>query len=291
MDHSYVNDAGVFTGMSVNLNGLITGEMDPEEQVVIDFSACKKQIKYLIDDTDIGIDHKLVLYNAHSKYVMSDDNTQIHTPKGTVNINGNITIIPDEGAHIGESLCKYLDREISKYLTEKHGTVITFKSEFDTNFKVPEEVSTWLGFAYTHGLKNSSSYGCQNIAHGHLSYLGFVVDMGELLDERKKEISDLLQSIADQYDNKVLLCETDMKKSQLSFDSTSYLLQYESMTRGAMEMNIIDLDSVVLFDTDTTVENIVEKIYNDNLDAFKALGITKLYVSEGLSKGAMKVVV
>ena len=64
-------------------------------------------------------------------------------------------------------------------------------------------------------------------------------------------------------------------------------LTYTSMTRGDFSMEFHNDEDYVLFNTDTTVENIVEYVAEKYKDELISAKVTSVYVSEGLSKGAM----
>ncbi len=267
IDHAYIDTDGMVVGEAINLGGRITGEIEENEQVVIDFSACKKQIKHLIDDTMIGMDHKLVVYSNSKAEVEVD---VVFTPRVEITNNSNVCVVDFP---IG-SLDQYINREVSKYLSELHGTNIVFESHLDTKF-VAQEGLFLVPFTYVHGLKNSSSYGCQNIAHGHRSYMAIDQSLIEGSDFAKNVFVDIVK----QYDGKVFVNKNDMEDMRLS---------YESFSRGQYDMVFKDRDDIMLFDTDTTVENLAIAIARDNAIALKSIGVKELYVSEGLTKGAVE---
>jgi len=73
IDHAYINHDGLIIGGSFLASFLVTGETDPLEKVVVDFSTLKKDIKNLIDrhtyyNNSNGYDHKLWLLNGYSNY-------------------------------------------------------------------------------------------------------------------------------------------------------------------------------------------------------------------------------
>lgn len=61
VDCSYISRSLVPTGFSFVPAFCLTGSVENEEQVVLDFSKCKKLIKQYLDDKEEGFDHKLLL--------------------------------------------------------------------------------------------------------------------------------------------------------------------------------------------------------------------------------------
>ena len=66
LDHAYIDDSGFIVGGSFHPCFNVSGEIDGTEQVVVDFSAIKKQIKALIDSKETGYDHKLWIIEGFS---------------------------------------------------------------------------------------------------------------------------------------------------------------------------------------------------------------------------------
>lgn len=271
IDFAYIDDAGKVVGDSVNFNADVTGSVDGQEQVVIDFSACKKQIKYIIDDTDLGIDHKLVVFKNWSDAEYSEGTRHlVTTPVVRVSAESkNVTVVPWAGS-VDASIMAYMDSMLGRELSVLHGRDITIVSDLNRILAVSPKIKTIHTFHYAHGLKNSSSYGCQNIAHGHFSYIG--------VDVESPEADQLVFEMAKSFDRALLINKHDFADS---------VLKYDGMTRGKFDMNISEYHRVIEMETDTTVENIVNFVYNEYKDSLKAIGATQLWVSEGLSKGAV----
>ena len=61
LDHSWIDTIGKIHGRSYHVDVEISGKVDDTEQVVLDFSVGKKQLKSIIDDNVIGLDHKLLI--------------------------------------------------------------------------------------------------------------------------------------------------------------------------------------------------------------------------------------
>lgn len=282
MDHAFISSTGLMIGAAINLGGEIYGEVTEDEQVVIDFSACKKQIKSLIDDTPIGIDHKLVLFEGWSDYTLEGE--YVVTPSLKIKINGNVTIIPmNDNSDPSIALEQYLAHEVSTHLSELHDTEITFTPWLDDTFTYPNPklmpVFHSIPFNYAHGLKNSSSFGCMNIAHGHKSFIAVSVnDAVHDSNDHDDAVEDAMDEIVKALHNKIFVNKHDIVDSVQS---------YTSMSRGDFSIEFFNQDQVVLFDTDTTIENIVEYVDVKWGAKLKEVGVTALYISEGLTKGAM----
>lgn len=286
IDFAFIDENGKVIGNSVNLNGTLTGPLDEEEQVVIDFSACKKQIKALIDDDPKGIDHKLVILERSDNEfsVQTEDGEYVATECITIKVNNNVTRINKKyGKTLKVQIEAYLNDIVSAHLTELHNMPIVFDCSIDNVLKLPTQVDYFVEFNYAHGLKQSSSYGCQNIVHGHHSYIGIE------LETRYNALVDfnlLLENIKEYYHNKLFINQNDIQN-----DNGNVVQSYESVNRGEFEIQFSEsfaIDNVVYFDTDTTVENIIHAVKRDFGEALKQHGVKRLYVSEGLAKGAVE---
>ncbi|CAL9971450.1 hypothetical protein VPHK567_0156 [Vibrio phage K567] len=286
IDHAYVDENGKINGMSYNLCVEIVGEVDETEQVVIDFSGCKKAIKHLVDESEHAIDHRLVLINGYSEYVMGEvenrARVQIDTP-----IFGAVATVDDWYQEITDvtlfenelnipSDTKYMNY-VTEYLEEmlltqlkKLGYPVTHVAvELSESFDLPSWANTHVEFNYAHGLRSSSSYGCQNIAHGHRSFIA----VDSMLNSRGRKV---LKQIAEEMSGYIVWNENLQSEHELSYTSG----------RGNFYM-CIDPEEMVVIPTETTVENLAEYIKNTYLDELQKIGVTRMWVSEGLSKGAV----
>ena len=283
----------------------VTGRVEDEEQVVIDFSAAKKMLKQFIDDGDIGLDHKMIMFTEDYPNVVDEydfgsafietDYFQLELPNDAYKlIEGDSTL-----TSIEEYLSTMLTEQMSKHygfevkcgvLLNETPILSVFENNFPNNFDFLDSVQA--EFTYVHGLKNSSSYGCQNIAHGHSSYI---------LLQSKKELSQQVKDHLRKF-------MWDMTSSPIVFttlenctldDSGAYYIQYESKSRGEFKMLVKPETTtkqfkVIMLDApDTTVENLVDYMVNCLREHWDPkLGVLEdhietVYVSEGLSKGAL----
>jgi 6-pyruvoyl-tetrahydropterin synthase len=268
VDHAYIDDTGMVVGGSYRPKFLVEGNVDADENVVIDFSAVKKSIKASIDDPETGFDHKLWWIEGYSAGEIKVDQgrVKIETPKVTVIGPSNIVRVvgADEdviGAYVQHQLSvKYPDVDVNVHTT------------LTTTFDTPPQMNTDAHqFRYVHGLKKSTSFGCQNIGHGHLSYLG--------ASTTNKLASDLvLARIAAMLDGTVFAWSDNVA-------DVGSTIEYDS-NRGHMKMDLVDEEHLIVLDTETTVEHLAEWIASQWHDDLVKAGVYELYVSEGLSKGA-----
>lgn len=286
IDHGYVDDKGKINGMSYNLCVEITGEVDETEQVVIDFSGCKKAIKHLVDESEFAVDHRLVLVDGYSEYLISDvdnrDRACIDTPifSAVATVDDWYQIITDVSL-FEENLLIPSDTKYMNYLTEyleemlleqlaKQGYPVTcVVVELSEKFDLPTWAESHVEFHYAHGLRSSTSYGCQNIAHGHRSFIAVDVD----LNSRGRKI---LKEIAEEMSGYIVWNENLLSENEVSYTSQ----------RGNFYMNI-DAEEMVVLPTETTVENLAAYIASEYQDALRSIGVSRLWVSEGLSKGSV----
>ncbi|AJT60981.1 6-pyruvoyl tetrahydropterin synthase-like protein [Vibrio phage ValKK3] len=286
IDHAYVDENGKINGMSYNLCVEITGEVDETEQVVIDFSGCKKAIKQLVDESEHAIDHRLVLVNGYSEYVLSDienrDRTQIDSPLFTavssvndwyqeivdVSLFDTDLHIPSDTLYMNY-LTEYLENMLLKQLKLQGYPVTHVTVELSESFDLPSWANTHVSFHYAHGLRSSSSYGCQNIAHGHRSFIA----VDAMLNSRGRKV---LKRIAEEMSGYIVWDDNLTAEGAVAYCSQ----------RGNFYLNI-DSEETIVINTETTVENLANYIAKTYEDEFQRMGVQRVWVSEGLSKGAV----
>lgn len=273
IDFSIINSEGQIVGGSATLNLEVSGPVDSNEGVVIDFSAGKQRIKELIDGPG-GFDHRCWV-NTNDPNIIVEQNvdTSVVTVKHT---SSNLSITAEEQAFAWISeyngvvdIEQFLNAEMSPF-------VISNVALNTTVIPVPRANTDSFVFRYVHGLKYSTSYGCKNLVHGHKSYISAVVEDGGDFYNRAGFV---LGGIAKALDGTVFADTEDA-----SVDGLSYTVAYETKERGRMSMTFSQ--KFIVLETQTTVEHLVEYIRARYYDQLKAAGIKELYVSEGLCKGA-----
>lgn len=330
IDHAVIDAEGSIIGGSFNLSVVITGNIDDKEGVVIDFSTIKKKIKEIIDDVDTGLDH--ALWITKDSKIVTDNDKLPYENMSTLD-TGCIEIRSE--AYVFRMLpCNYLISELEDYIQKFlmdslrfFGYDVDIKAFLNTKVKslnsevVATEKNTVM-FRTAHGLKNSTSQGCQNIAHGHLSFIQVLDSSFKLLDLPKIFIQALSFSLDQSYfinqsDLLILDDFTNPEKGKLDVDSfmamkdggefvkpedallsvsedlddfkSSMKAAYNSQSRGYFEINFKQINQPIhIIPSDTTIEYIVEYVKTKFFDILKELPNAKyLCVSEGLSKGSI----
>jgi 6-pyruvoyl-tetrahydropterin synthase len=272
VDHAYVNQYGDIVGGSFNPSFVVEGEVDEKEQVVIDFSTCKKDIKSIIDSKEIGLDHKLWIGNFSNCSVEATANNAsyiITTPQWVIEAPENAVRFVDETYYDVDSIGMAMQSFVTRELQKKYPTV---------NVKVYNNVDAHglpflkdkSYFRYSHGLKNSTSWGCQNIAHGHLSYISIV-------GEDEIGAKALSQKIAAELDGIMFVWTENETQTGLGYTTE----------RGEFKLTVRGNPKIQYCTTETTIENLVEMISVMYAKDLKSIYAEQIYVSEGLSKGAV----
>jgi len=276
IDHAFVTDAGFIEGGSYHQEIVVTGEIDEHEQVVVDFSAVKKQIKSIIDDKEKGFDHKLWIIKGYSDCQVNDlENgyVRVVTPH-------HILVAPRNALKIIDGYSKYhsspkdavefqMQQEIQDGLNEANN--VDF---IRVELRLTKEVfgSTPVTFTYFHGLKNSSSWGCNNIAHGHTSFV-------EVYDDLGKRIPEVEKLIAYYIDGAMMIFKDNLE--------TPNKIAYET-PRGRFSLAFTDKVKTIVMDKETTIENIVEHVCAQLKPVLDYHAVSRVHISEGLQKGAVK---
>jgi 6-pyruvoyl-tetrahydropterin synthase len=278
VDHAYITDTGTVNGGSFNPGFIVTGNVDNKEKVVVDFSTIKKSIKTSIDkhmhDPKLnGFDHKIWWIEGYSygsiEKIENTDRYKISTPFVTAELPSDaVKIISIDSFsrttpsynvnYIGEMFEKFIASELNVIYPDVNITVSCYNN---TNIHLIEQNTPLCTFTYSHGLKDSTSYGCQNILHGHLSFI-------QLSNE------ELTVKIANDLNGAVFInCENIINEDEINI-TIAYTTQrgYFIATYNKVAHNIIVLD------TETTIEFIAEYVKNK-------YNITDFFISEGLSKG------
>lgn len=304
IDHAYIDDTGCIVGGSFNPSFEISGTPDPIEKVVVDFSAIKHTLKELIDHHDFdtinnGFDHKVWIIEGYSKVTMmsplgtgGDSSTVIVTPHLTLELPTDaVKYIPlvvgvgrgytDPGPYtryIGLAITDYLQPRLEALYPNVN---IKVECQNSTEKHLPRSTNsaTARSFSYVHGLKDSTSYGCNNIAHGHGS---FITALHDSLDHDPAQT--LIALIAADLDNTVFVRSDNIR------DDADPQLNLEYTTdRGTFKMSIdTEAHKVVVLNTETTVEYLAAYVKHKYGGLMRASGIHTFYISEGLSKGAVE---
>lgn len=272
IDHAVLTKDGVIVGGSYMLSVIVSGEIpdDDPEQVVIDFSKCKKLIKACVDDQTNGFDHKLWIDRKLCKIIDQDDKVEIKTKASEL-------ILPlDAIKYIDyDNVFEQINNEIQKYLSEYYPqiNISTISTLSNRSESILPTNSIRRYFNYVHGLKSSSSYGCQNIAHGHTSYFEF-------------ETTNSNITIPD-YSNVIFVFRENFLEN-----AKWIMIEYHTLDRGFFSFSI-NKDAykkhnieIRVIPTETTIEHLIDVVEQDFKEDIKYLKY--LRVSEGLQKGAVK---
>ncbi|WP_163933416.1 hypothetical protein [Paraferrimonas sp. SM1919] len=264
IDHAYMTDTGLLQGESFNFSCEIYGQIDQQEHVIIDFSGCKKAIKTLIDDSEFAIDHRLILIKDWSDY--QRDNHHIK------NANIDMLLTADSYTEINwlqnypNSVKHYLETMLLQQLKAQGYPITNIVVELDTDFTIPKAAKSHINFHYVHGLKHSSSYGCQNIAHGHRSYIA--------CDAQGPKIAQLLQQMAASFSGILAWDDNLAGRNTIGY----------TCPRGKFRL---DSEKFVTLEDETTIENLAYHIVSAYAAQLKKLNVSRIWVSEGLAKGAL----
>jgi 6-pyruvoyl-tetrahydropterin synthase len=287
IDHAIMGPFGI-QGGSYNLNftAELPKEKFDEEQVVVDFSKGKKEVKELIDrhvsnPNQNGFDHKLWVPTRDVKVVHNDD--------------GRITVEDDFSIVTGpRDMFRFLDcdhygiqdeEKIEMFMTDYVNThmdsgEVKYEVMLDDDaypmYPLHGENSAISYFKYYHGLRNSSSFGCVNITHGHTSFVS-VAGGGDR--SQQIIIADAIAGLLD--DNYIY--HKEVHKDENTF-------AYATSRRGPMRYFMKrQPDGMIELDVEPTVENIVEYVSTHPTIVKLAKGLKypcEVYISEGLQKGA-----
>lgn len=285
IDHAFIDSEGNIRGGSYHLSVNVTGNIEEEEQVVIDFSRVKKQIKNIVDHNDYGFDHKLWLIKGFSNFEISNlyrkfKNDQVYfevkTPKMTLTGPKNAFLLLEHEKLNRFDFKSSVEQEIKKALEITLREINGFDLSIDVFLSQNAFSDSKNMFNYVHGLKNSSAWSCQNMFHGHTSFV-------EVYDDEDERVLEMEKIIAYYLNNSILIFEENQVKNE---ENTDPKIQYTS-ERGFFSMSFHDQKTIVM-KKETTIENIVEHVSEVFKELLNFYCVKSIYISEGLQKGAIK---
>lgn len=298
IDGATIDAQGWIIGQSVNPSVRIFGKLLGEEQVIADFSSAKKDIKAIIDDKQTGLDHKLWIFsNSNCKVrdaqplftnVISPIVNMTIPSNGVVNIRRVVGSFDDISSVVCSWLGVYVLSEMKKRWPEKYDGIERLDFFDGNHMSVPDVAYDMQErktvFRYTHGLAKSTSWGCQLIAHGHLSYVVVVGENGMRDTELETKIAALLNN-AYIVSNEHIVETTE--------ESETIKIAYRSMSRGDMELTISQknvatggIGDVFITQDEPTIENIVKEVVELFREEMLTSRVRSVYISEGSNKGA-----
>ena len=285
-------------GASYMVNAEVTGNLD-NTGVVADFSDCKKSIKAKIDDSASlsfnidtkeplynvsGLDHRLIIYKGIKKqlelagytFSVTEDNLVLrHEKTNTEYLN-----VPINAVAFVTDIREAIERRSS---TDTYSVKATISGNHTVMYN--ESLGTSLYIQYAHGLPKSTSYGCKNLVHGHTSMIG---------SSSKLASSELSRALGIRHatDKQLLKPIYVVNRDYIQYEDATHIIVGYSIERGSFSYRIDkDIYSIWILDCETTCENILdylgEKLKESDVYNSQLRG-TKLYISEGLTKGAIK---
>lgn len=327
IDHAAVYpEQQIIQGGSFMLSCLVLGPVTDDESVVIDFSTVKKDIKAWTDGPE-GLDHKLWVPRervANLGEEQRSDEKPIgmsldtgRTAKNAIVFADNFTInMPScRLAFVGKELVgetllgdnyraaaqTYLRDLFDRKCAEKYPGVRILPSLSESPVRTPlvpclgmdtPTLTEYAMFRYVHGLKDSTSWGCNNIAHGHLSYLELhYLRPLSTPEAHHRSVMQLTKKICDALDGTVFI----NKRNIVLRNDAGHLLEYV-VGHGAAELaehfratfRGAPGQQAKVLETETTVEYLAEYVAATYAKEFKDWGIVGFVISEGLTKGALR---
>lgn len=331
LDHAVLDSNGHIRGGCYIVKALVSGPVCPIENVVVDFSSIKKKMKKLIDDTARGYDHKLLILGDYSnceivqevekpklseekinramqelKYRQYDSPTHMQVTSQHIDFTmprDCVTYVPSvelgEEVDENEAIRLQIENGLQNLLQHNLGfmelaniTGLDIKLVLEEEPRLFDPSNMHKMFRYAHGLKNSTSYGCQNPSHGHLSYIEF---LGVDADDEVK-LSDIaeeqLEKVLKEFDNKYYINAENVDEEWIRLGNPNVHFSYISY-RSTFKLLYKGVDKFKVFDTETTIEHLADAVadeirsYSKLHEELQKLGCDKIMVSEGLSKGAM----
>lgn len=278
IDFAYFNENNEIRGESLAMSASISGELNGEEAVVIDFSACKKMLKKIADDL---VDHRLVVFhdfiaaedlNISKNHISNKKTNELYIFGTDTNFIQEIPIYGNPDGIQGW-MGQYLSDKCSEIISAELNSTYDIKVHlYHHMIAIYNESDMTVGgtFHYTHGLRNSTSFGCQNIMHGHASFIQVFYN-----DEASYDmVSRVVEEITESLDNSYIVNANYVQESVISYNSN----------RGFWL--IAKPPKMCVMYEEPTIENIAMQVAKLWKDKLLQAGVYAIEVSEGLDKGA-----
>lgn len=289
IDHAWINQHGVPVGGSFNPTFLLTGALDQDERVVVDFGTAKKMLKAIIDDPTDGLDHKLWVFDTPIDYQLNKEHVASHWFEAKFGDQHAVRRIPlsyREYSKTGK-LAAWMGEWLSLKLAEMGQRVkveVQLESrDFDRIRSHPEAPSPHARtFTYTHGLAKSTSWGCQNVVHGHLSwvYADATSDV-ELVNENLARLLDLKYFYNQKH-------RTGVFRDSISYESRDRgLFTFDCNHAPFKDSEVGSQFQAIAINDEPTIEALARWVAVQHFAMLKDKGVTKIYLSEGPTKGCV----
>lgn len=241
IDYAFLDNSGKLHGDSVSVSAEVAGEVEEYESVVVDFRKVEKSIKDIIDQSNYAhFDHTLWasahmisrVKNSENVFIKGDG-VEILCPSNAVTEFDSIEF---KYLHIHNKVEYYLKKEYP-YANIQLGLSFS-RSQAD------DYQSKKFSFKYIHGLKNSSSFGCNNMNHGHHSWVNIISEIPVVLQK----------DIRDSINNAVFI----WKDNVINETGDDITIAYE-VPRGYFQTKYDKrVYNIKILDCETTVENLTE---------------------------------
>lgn len=268
IDFAYLDPRRGLVGESWIVDVELTGELD-EQGMVFDFSAVKRTIKQVIDET---MDHCLAFpVDAPSLVSHDADHTRL-----LWRLTDGAYI---EHASPREALCPVpgteVNREVVAQVLRKTLLEVLPGNVVEVALNLREEVIEGPYYHYVHGLKKHLG-NCQRIAHGHRSRLYVLRD--------NQRDSRLEEYWAETWRDIYIGTGEDIADRFVDQD-VEYLRFCYQANQGEFEL-VIPVSRVYLVDTDSTVEWLAAHLANASKQRHPESAI-RVQAFEGVGKGAI----
>ena len=276
IDHATITPSGSIEGGSFHCSVSVTGKIEEVEQVVVDFSTLKKSIKELIDAKTEGFDHKLWVEKTDVNYLKGKKYAVISTPFFHSIVPSDAVKVINYDVGLEYEISLYLENQLDLlYPDSQLSCTIWLSTNKATSFLLSGEEDLALPFRYVHGLKNSTSYGCQNINHGHLSYMGLVSGDGQPIDLKEHREFRELSSTVFIWEENIINNKDD--KLTIGYETHRGLFTATYDTKK---------HHCVISPKETTVENLASFLVEQYGELMYNLHGRQFYITEGLAKGS-----
>lgn len=275
IDFSYLCTKRGMVGESWIVDLTLHGELD-EQNMVLDFSKVKKQVKRIIDDT---VDHKLAIPSQWQHTLVTHiDNTDYIKVEFKQQSGAQISISSPDDAFCFIDAPSVTMEDVILHLAS------VIKPQLPSNVQKVElslraEDISGFYYHYTHGLKKHDG-NCQRIAHGHRSKIQ-IFENGMKSPKLEKlwssKWADIYVATEEDVVDAPQLEFLDLGEQQIGF-------KYES-SQGKFEL-AMEQAAVYVMPVDTTVELIAQYIA-DKLKTEIPENSYKVIAYEGVAKGAI----
>jgi hypothetical protein len=273
LDYSIITPSGHLVGGSFQISAIVSGNFSANT------TQLTKDIKSIIRDSEVGYHNKIILIDNFSNMqeYSSSSSEQINIKTENTQLCVSENVISPFLVPFTNTLEETFERELSFFVSFKLSQLysdcdISADVIISKDMIIQKTLRDIIRINFIHEEKNN--------VHGHYSFLAFESPKFML----QEKYNDLVSNICIKNKPNVFI-----NKNSIIDENDESLTTCFSTSSGLFEITYLKNSyTLIVLQQETSIENILNWFCKTFYFDLKDLGITKVYLSEGLTSGAMK---